>query len=99
MPRPRYSAASQEDLVQIANFAAQDKPLAARKLISAIKEKCRLLARNPELGDSRGDLGERIRSSYVGRYVIFFRATEDAVEIVRIIPGDRDIGASLLIRP
>ncbi len=90
MPRLRYSRESKQDLKQIARFIALDKPLAAEQWIAKLKEKCRLLAKNPALGDNRPELGERIRSSYVGSYAIYFRQAEGFVEIVRVIRGDRD---------
>ena len=88
MPKLRYSDASKDDLKEIARFIARDKPTAARQWAAKIREKCRLLAKNPEVGDDRSDLGEGIRSTYVGRYIIFFRHSESALEIVRIRPGN-----------
>ena len=35
-------------------------------------------------------LGESIRSTYVGSYVTFFRRVEGFLEIVRVIRGDVD---------
>ena len=93
MPRLRYSDASKDDLKHIARFIAQDKPAAARQWVSKLREKCRVVAKHPEIGDQRPELGEGIRSTFVGRYVIYFRRREAVVEIVRVIPGDRDTQA------
>jgi toxin ParE1/3/4 len=90
MPRLRYSAEAKEDLKQIAEYIAHDKPIAARKWAAKLREKCRLVARQPGVGDDRPELGDGIRSSYLGSYVIFFRRTDCLVEIVRIIRGDRE---------
>ena len=90
MARLRYSDASKDDLKQIARFIAQDKPIAARQWVAKIREKCRLVAKHPDIGDQRPELGENIRSTYLGSYVIFFRRTDGTVEIVRVIRGDRD---------
>ena len=90
MPRLRYSAESKDDLKQIARYIAQDKPVAARQWVSKIREKCRLVAKHPEVGDDRSELGENIRSTYVCNYVIFFRRNEGFLDIVRVIRGDRD---------
>jgi toxin ParE1/3/4 len=80
-----------QDLKEIKRFISLDKPIAASRWVSKIRRKCRLLAKSPELGDSRDELGSGIRVSYLGDYCIFFRATDDNVEIVRVIRGDRDI--------
>ncbi|MCA9249086.1 MAG: type II toxin-antitoxin system RelE/ParE family toxin [Planctomycetales bacterium] len=90
MPTLRYSDASKEDLKEIARFIAKDKPLAARQWIDKLRAKCRFVARNPEIGDVRHEFGPNIRSTYLGSYVIFFRRNSDAVEIVRIVRGERD---------
>ena len=90
MPRFRYSEKSKSDLKQIARFIANDKPDAARKWVSKLREKCRLASQHPEIGDERPELGEGIRSTYLGSYVIFFRRSDGVVEIVRVIRGDVD---------
>ncbi len=90
MPRLRYSAESKEDLKHIAQFIARDKPIAARQWVRKLREKCHLIASHPEMGDARPELGESIRSTYVGSYVIFFRRVEGFLEIVRVIRGDVD---------
>ena len=90
MPRFRYSEQSKSDLKQIARFIANDKPDAARKWVSKLREKCRLASQHPEIGDERPELGEGIRSTYLGSYVIFFRRSDGVVEIVRVIRGDVD---------
>ncbi len=88
MPRLWYSAASKEDLKEIARFIARDKPVAARQWVAKLRQKCRLAAKYPDIGDDRGDLGQGIRSVYVGRYIIYFREKDGMLEIVRIVPGD-----------
>ncbi|MDA1053414.1 MAG: type II toxin-antitoxin system RelE/ParE family toxin [Planctomycetota bacterium] len=88
MPKLRYSAASKEDLKEIARFIAKDKPVAARQWIAKLREKCRLVAKNPDIGDDRSDLGDGIRSTYVGSYIIYFREREGTLEIVRAVRGD-----------
>lgn len=88
MPRLRYSAESKEDLMLIARFIARDKPNAARSWVAKLREKCRLVAKHPDIGDERPEFGEGIRSTYVGSYVIFFRRVEGFLEIVRVIRGD-----------
>ena len=88
MPRLRYSAASKEDLKEIARFIAKDKPTAARHWVAKLRKKCRLTATHPDIGDDRSDLGEDIRSTYVGSYIIYFREKDGMLEIVRVVRGD-----------
>lgn len=90
MSKLRYSAAAKEDLKEIARYIAKDKPTAARQWVAKLREKCRLAAGRPEIGDERGDLGEGIRSTYVGSYIIFFRENNETLEIVRVARGDQE---------
>lgn len=91
MAQLRISLAALRDLREIKRYISRDKPLAARDWVAKIRRKCRLLAKNPELGDLREELGTTMRSSYLGDYCIFFRSDSEFVEIVRVIRGDRDI--------
>ena len=84
----RYSAGARDDLKEIAGFIAKDKPSAARQWVEKIREKCRLVAKHPDIGDDRPDLGEGIRSTYVGSYIIYFREKDSTLEIVRVVRGD-----------
>ncbi len=90
MPRLRFSAESKNDLKEIARFIANDKPVAARHWVAKIREKCRIVSQRPDIGDNRPELGQNIRSTYVGSYVIFFRRNNGFIDIVRVIRGDRD---------
>ncbi len=63
MPRLRYSAASKDDLKAIAVFIAKDKPAAARQWVAKLRDKCRLIAKHPNIGDERPDFGDGIRST------------------------------------
>jgi len=90
MLRLRYYAESKDDLKRIARFIATDTPVTARQWVAKIREKCRIVAQHPEVGDSRPEFGKNMRSTYVGSYVIFFRRADGFVDIVRVICGDRD---------
>lgn len=91
MRKPRYTSAAQHDLAQIVTYIAKDKPNAALAWVEKIEAKCLLIASNPCLGQLQPGLGEGVRASVVGRYVILHRESSAGVEILRVIPGDRDI--------
>jgi toxin ParE1/3/4 len=91
MPKLFMSESAISDLKQIQRYIARDKPIAARNWVSKIRHKCRLLAKNPELGDLHAEFGKGIRCSYVGDYNVYFRRDGEVVEIMRVIRGDRDI--------
>ncbi len=56
-------------------------------------DRCLQLSESPGIGRKREELAQGLRSSVVGNYLIFYRAIEDGIEIVRVISGHRDIEA------
>jgi len=58
--------------------------------VQKLREKCRVVAKHPDVGDARPEFGDGIRSTYVGSYVIYFRRVEGFLEIVRVIRGEVD---------
>ena len=82
---------AQQDLSDIYDCIARDKPIAAANWVEKIEGKRKLIATTPEFGERRPEYGADIRSSVVGRYVISFRPIEDGIEVARVIAGDRDI--------
>ena len=90
MSKPFYTSAAYQDLADILNYIARDNPTAALDWVEKIEAKCVLVAENPSIGELQPQLGVGVRASAVGRYVIFHRATDERVEILRVIAGDRD---------
>ncbi len=86
-----YTHAAVRDLADILNYIAQDKPDAALAWVEKIEARCRLIAITPQIGELQSQLGKNVRTSSVGRYVIFHREAEHHVEILRVIAGDRNI--------
>lgn len=91
MPRLIIAPSAQQDLSDIYDYIARDKPISAANWFEKIEEKCKLIAATPAFGERRPEYGTHIRSSVVGRYVIFFRQIENGIEVARVIAGDRDI--------
>jgi toxin ParE1/3/4 len=85
------SPTARQDLSDIFDFIARDKPIAAANWVEKIEEKCKLISTMPDFGELRPEYGPGIRSSVLGRYVIFYRAISGGIEVARVIPGDRDI--------
>ena len=91
MKKPLYTTAAQKDLIGILQYISRDKPDAAASWIERIEDKCLLIASQPEMGELCPRLGGDVRCNFVGRYVIFYRNHNGTVEILRVIPGDRNI--------
>src|SRR5262245_21954880 len=82
---------AEADLEQILDYLEERSPAAAERLAAAIDERCQLLGTVPALGSPRDDIRPGLRCVVVQRYVLFYRVTEQAVEVLRILHGSRDI--------
>lgn len=79
-------------MVEIASFIAQDNFGAAERFLRSVHQKIELLAENPKLGRRRDELAAGIRSFPLGQYLVFYRADEVSITIVRVLSGYRDLG-------
>lgn len=91
MGRFIFAPEAEADLNSIWVYIAEDSVSAANNLIALIKEKCRMLADSPMMGRVRNELAPSLRSFPVGRYVIFYRAVTQGIEIVRVLHSAQDI--------
>jgi toxin ParE1/3/4 len=87
--------AADRDMDEIFAWIAADDPAAAERLVSRIFDAAKSLARFPEKGPRRPEIGEAARSLVVGRYLILYRVGPDSVDILRIVHGARDLGGLL----
>ncbi len=72
-------------------YIAQNNPDAAKRLIEAIREKCRLLSNFPHMGRSYAEISPQIRGVPINKYIILYRLIENGVEIVRVVSGYRNL--------
>ena len=91
MARLLFSDHALDDLREIHDYIARDKPTAAARWVERLEEKCSRLSHRPQLGESCPEFGTQIRRSVLGRFVIYFRALADGIEVVRVVAGDREI--------
>lgn len=85
------SPSARQDLSEIFDYIARDKPEAAANWIEKIEARCELIAATLDFGERRPEYGPDIRSSSIGRYVIFFRRVDNGIEVARVVAGDRDL--------
>jgi toxin ParE1/3/4 len=86
---------AEADLDAITDYYAEHNPDAGLRLLDEITTRCRQLANQPRQGRARDDLGAGIRSVVVKRYIIFFRASTDGIDVLRVLHGSRDITPEL----
>jgi toxin ParE1/3/4 len=88
----RLSRLAEQDLLEIWSYIARDSPNQADRFVDLLTAKCETLARSPELGRRREELGPSLRSFPVARYIIFYRRGDNGIEVARILSAYRDIG-------
>lgn len=84
------------DLIDIWDYVAERDPAAADRVVLEIERRWRQLRTHPRSGVAREDIGPGVRHLVTGRYLILYRVGE-AVEILRILHGRREIGTDLEI--
>jgi toxin ParE1/3/4 len=95
--RPEYTIrllrAAEDDLFEIVNYIAADKPSAADALAAKIEKNLILLSKNSQLGRIPNE-EELMRLGYrylvVQNYLIFYTLEEQEIYIHRILHGVRD---------
>ena len=91
MSKLRISPRANSDLIEIWSYIADDSVANADAFIDELYETMQLLADKPGSGRRREELAPGIQSFPFGRYIIFYRVVNSAIEIVRVLHGARDI--------
>lgn len=87
-----WSIDAEDDLVAIWRFGAEEwSPDIADAHANVLWRVCSRLTQNPELGKSRSELAEGLRSLPANPHVIFYRTSDSAIEIVRVIHQSEDV--------
>jgi len=89
--RFRFSRRAESDLKEIAAYIARDNPARAVTFVQRLREHCRGLVAFPEARRLRPELGEGVRLSVFGNYVVLYVVHEDILEIRRVVHGARDL--------
>ncbi|MAW99994.1 MAG: plasmid stabilization protein [Sphingomonas sp.] len=79
------------DLDDIFDWIAKDDPDAAERLVRRLIDAIRRLSAFPELGMPRPEIHVEARGLSVGNYLVLYRITSQAVEIVRVVHGAMDV--------
>ena len=86
----RYTSAAWEDLTKHLEYIAKQSDSGAERWLELVERKCALLQQFPEIGESMPRFGEGVRSSAVGRYIVFYRIVDESVEVLRVLGGEQD---------
>ncbi len=82
-----------KDLDEISAYYAVHNIEAGEKLLDEFEAKYKYLVRFPKIGKSYQTLRIDLRGIAFSGYIIFYRVTEDTIEILRVVSGSRDLEA------
>jgi len=83
---------AEEDLIGLWSWVALDSEYAADALLDRLETRMQLLASFPQAGPARSDIRPGMRMLVVEEYLVLYRILPEAVEIVRVVHGRRDLG-------
>ena len=91
MKRYRVSREASRDLDEIFLYWAKRAGLKiADRLIDGITERFWLLGEHPDAGRRSDDIAVGVKCFPAGKYLIYYRKTREAIDILHIFHGARD---------
>jgi len=92
MPQVLRTSQAETDLLEIWVYIGQESSMeTADRVLGTIDQKCQALAEQPGIGRRRDELAPGLQSLPVGSYVVFYRAQDEGIEVIRVLHGARDI--------
>jgi|TARA_B110000967_G_scaffold114767_1_gene117458 toxin ParE1/3/4 len=85
------SPTSEEDLIDIWLYIAEDQPVNADRLLDRLNEAMIKLTEMPKMGVERSELIKGLRSYPLGKYILYYRIKDNDLEVVRVLSSSRDI--------
>ena len=89
----RLTPKAEADLEGIGDRIAQRNPARAVTYIQELRERCLRIGDFPHAGPPRPQWGTGIRIAVHGKYLIVYRVHNDAVQVLRVVHGARDLDA------
>jgi len=85
------SAQAELDLLEIWLYISEDSPVNADRFLDKINNTAQRLVEFNDMGVERPELADNLLSFPLDRYVIYYRKTDDGIELVRVLNSSRDI--------
>ncbi len=88
----RFTVPASRDIEAIIDYVADNSSFdAAERLLNRINDQCKRLSSFPSMGRKRDELAPNVRSFPIDDYLIFYRAIEEGIEVLRVVSGYRDL--------
>jgi toxin ParE1/3/4 len=85
------SPTSEEDLIDLWLYIAEDQPTNADRLLDRLNDAMIKLTQMPKMGVERSELIKGLRSYPVGKYILYYRIKDNNIELVRVLSSSKDI--------
>jgi len=94
MPRIRFAGSAESDLLEFWLTIAEENLVAADESLDIIQATVALLATQPEMGRSRPELANGLRSFPTRTpYIIFYLPEKEGLLVIRVLHHARDVDA------
>jgi toxin ParE1/3/4 len=87
----RITALASRDLEEISDYFLEQSVDAGDRFVEQFGQKCQHIARFPLIGKSYGQIRPGLRGVLLMDYIIFYSVSDDAVDILRIVSGYRNL--------
>lgn len=89
--RHRLSSVAEQDVAEIVEYLAKANLAAALAFIDQLSDRFRQLEQYPESGQRYADPARGLRRTSLSNYVIVYQVLDDAILIVRVVHGARNL--------
>ena len=91
MSRYIVSPEASRDLDEISDYFAARNVEAGEQFVEEFNRKCRNLINFPNMGRSYQEIITSVWGIPLMGYIIFYRAIDSGIEIIRVVRGERDL--------
>lgn len=85
------TARAEADIAQEIAYLEERSPPAAVRFVAEIDARTAMIASQPMMGRARDDLATGLRSTVIGKFLLFYTFTETELIVARVLHGSRDI--------
>ncbi|MBE9078912.1 type II toxin-antitoxin system RelE/ParE family toxin [Romeria aff. gracilis LEGE 07310] len=96
MRRCTIARAASQDLDDIIDYFLSRNVDAGDRFIQSFNRKCQQLAQFPHTGRSYTEIMPELRGMPLQGYIIFYQVTDEAITILRVLSGYRDLRSVFL---
>ena len=90
-----FTVMAERDIEEIGDYIARDNPARAVTFIEALTAQCRRLTEQPAAAPLRPELGDGVRMTLFGAYLVFYSFDADELRVIRVVHGARNWSAGL----